>query len=208
MPVAPGPGFSARSALLFGFSGLMIAVALGIGVFWLANTGAEVEFRLGDSDFDAGQVGRISAEIAERGPILYSDVAGHDRDILLSHSGDDPAAGWLAFAARPAGAPRDCFFRWDPQRGLFELVLSGAEPGNGTGACGAVTMDATGRLSGGGTIESYPVTVDADDSIRVDINNPLPPDGQAPDQPADDTTAVDPADTSDTTTDTTTKDSP
>jgi len=187
MPVAPGPRINARSALLMGFSGVMIAVAVGIGVLWLANTSGDVEIRLGDSDFDAGQIERIAAEIAERGPILYSDVAGHDRDILLSHVGDVEAEGWLAFAARPDGAARDCFFVWDAQRGLFVLGdESGArsDPDDAGSGCGSLTMDALGNLSTGGVIESYPVTVDDDDSIRVDINNPLPQAAADPEAPA------------------------
>jgi len=135
----------------------------------------------------AGQIERIAAEIAERGPILYSDVAGHDRDILLSHVGDVEAEGWLAFAARPDGAARDCFFVWDAQRGLFVLGdESGArsDPDDAGSGCGSLTMDALGNLSTGGVIESYPVTVDDDDSIRVDINNPLPQAAADPEAPA------------------------
>ena len=45
--------------------------------------------RDGDSDFDAGRIGRISEEIDDRGPILYSDVAGRSRDLILP---DDDAA--------------------------------------------------------------------------------------------------------------------
>lgn len=175
MPVAPGPRINARSALLLGFTGVMIAVAAGIGALWLADTSGEVEIRLGDSDFDAGRTERIAAEIAERGPILYSDVAGRDRDILLVHDGDDPSSGWLALAARPEGSRRDCFFHWDAEQGLFELSGpqdSGAgNSGADTAVCGSVTMDAAGRLSTGDMIQSYPVTVDDDDNIRVDIGS-------------------------------------
>ena len=110
MPVARGPQMNARSAILVGITGVIIAVVLGGGVLFLANQSENVELQLGDTDFDAGQIGRISEEIDDRGPILYSDVARRRRDIILQHLGDDPEAGWFAFDARPIGAPRDCFF--------------------------------------------------------------------------------------------------
>ena len=70
MPVARGPQMNARSAILVGITGVMIAVVLGGGVLFLANQSENVELQLGDTDFDAGQIGRISEEIDDRGPIL------------------------------------------------------------------------------------------------------------------------------------------
>ena len=86
MPVARGPQMNARSAILVGITGVMIAVVLGGGVLFLANQSENVELQLGDTDFDAGQIGRISEEIDDRGPILYSDVAGRSRDIRRTES--------------------------------------------------------------------------------------------------------------------------
>ena len=150
MPVARGPQMNARSAVLVGLTGVMIALVLGGGVLFLANQGGDVEIRLGDTDFDAGQIGRISQEIDDRGPILYSDVAGRSRDIILQHLGDDPEAGWFAFDARPLGEPRDCFFEWNEEAD--------------------VTMDERGNLSTGELILTYPVTIDDGNNVRVDIN--------------------------------------
>ena len=166
MPVARGPQMNARSAVLVGLTGVMIAVVLGGGVQFLANQGGDVEIRLGDTDFNAGQIGRISEEIDDRGPILYSDVAGRPRDIILQHLGDDPEAGWFAFNARPAGEPRDCFFQWNESAGRFDLNT--VEGSNAT--CAEVTMDERGNLSTGELILTYPVTVDDDNNVRVDIN--------------------------------------
>ena len=92
MPVARGPQMNARSAILVGITGVMIAVVLGGGVLFLANQSENVELQLGDTDFDAGQIGRISEEIDDRGPILYSDVAGRRRDLILQHLGDVPGS--------------------------------------------------------------------------------------------------------------------
>ena len=166
MPVARGPQMNARSAVLVGLTGVMIALVLGGGVLFLASQGGDVEIQLGDTDFDAGQIGRISEEIDDRGPILYSDVAGRSRDIILQHLGDDPEAGWFAFDARPIGEPRDCFFEWNEAADRFELVTAEGSDAE----CADVTMDERGNLSTGGVIDTYPVTIDDDKNVRVDIN--------------------------------------
>ena len=46
MPVARGPQMNARSAVLVGLTGVMIALVLGGGVLFLANQGGDVEIRL------------------------------------------------------------------------------------------------------------------------------------------------------------------
>ncbi|MGB1504841.1 MAG: hypothetical protein ACPHDT_05090 [Acidimicrobiales bacterium] len=165
MPVARGPQMNARSAVLVGLTGIVIAVVLGGGVLFLASQGGDVEITLGDTDFDAGQIGRISEEIDDRGPILYSDVAGRSRDLILQHLGDIPEEGWLAFDARPIGEPRDCFFQWDADAQRFDLVTI-----VGAVECADVTMDERGNLSTGGTIDMYPVSIDDDKNVRVDLN--------------------------------------
>ena len=165
MPVARGPQMNARSAVVVGLTGVAIAIVLGGGVLLLASRGGDVEIQLGDTDFDAGQIGRISEEIDDRGPILYSDVAGRSRDLILQHIGDDPAAGWLAFNARPLGEPRDCFFEWNEAEARFDLVSVSAAV-----TCADVTMDERGNLSTGELISTYPVEIDADDNVRVDLN--------------------------------------
>ena len=106
MPVARGPQMNARNALVVGLTGVVIAVLLVIAVLWLADSGGNVEVRIGDQDFRDLDADRISAEIADRGPILFSDVAGGDRDIILQHLGDDPETGWFAFDARRVGDAR------------------------------------------------------------------------------------------------------
>jgi hypothetical protein len=153
MPVARGPRINTRSALLVGFTSVVIAVLLVVAVIWLANSSSKVEVNLGDSDFRDLDAQRISAEIAERGPILFSDVAGGDRDIILQHLGSDPGAGWIAFDARRAGDRRDCFFRWQPESSTF-----------------ANTCDESDVVDASGTgLTQYPVIVEAGE-VRVDSN--------------------------------------
>ncbi len=162
MPVARGPQINARSAIVVGIAGVLAALLLGAGVIWLAGSGSNVKIQLGDTDFDAGASHPISEEIADNGPLLYSDVGGGARDIILNHLGDDPDTGWFSFAARPANQPRTCFFQWNPAKELFELTSA-----DDSITCSDATADATGV--GDGVIQ-YPVKVDSNGSVRVDIN--------------------------------------
>lgn len=155
MPVARGPQINARQAVLLGLTGLLIALLIGGAVVWLASSGGDVEVNLGDTDFRDLDADRISAEIADRGPILFSDVGGGDRDIILQHIGDDPETGWLAFEARRPGDSRDCFFRWRPESGTFLNTCNESD-----------VVDAAGTGLG-----QYPVAV-VDGDVRVDINAP------------------------------------
>ena len=140
MPVARGPQINARNALLLGFTAVIIAVLLGVMV-WFATSQGNTEIVLGDRDFNAGKIGSQSREIRENGPILYSDVgSGGQRDIYVAHIGADPEQGWLAFAARRADDPRDCFFSWDPEADEFSLTSA---PGSST-SCDDVRTDAAG----------------------------------------------------------------
>jgi len=162
MPVARGPQINARSAITVGIAGVVFALLLGAGVIWLAGSGSNVKVQLGDSDFNAGASHPISAEIADNGPLLYSDVGGGARDLILNHLGDDPDSGWYSFAARPAGQPRACFFEWNKTTGVFELSTTDEST-----TCSTATADATGVGDG---VTQYPVAVDNNGSVRVDIN--------------------------------------
>lgn len=153
VPVARGPRIDLRSVLIVGLAGVVVAAALVVGVLWLAQSGGEVEIRLGDSDFRDLDADRISAEIADRGPILWPDVASGSRDIILQHQGEDPDTGWLAFEARRPGQSRDCFFEWLPEQGLFSNTCDRDD-----------TVDAQGT-----DLRHFEVVV-VDGDVRVDIN--------------------------------------
>ena len=138
---------------MVGLAGVAVALGLFLGMLLLARGGGDVEIRLGDRDFRDMETGRISAEIADRGPILFPDVAGGDRDIILQHLGDDPATGWLAFEARRPGQSRECTFTWRPEQGDF------------VNSC-----DATDVVDASGTgLRHFEVAV-VDGDVRVDIN--------------------------------------
>jgi hypothetical protein len=163
-PVARSQTHAGR-ALAVAAVGVGLALVLAFGVAVLANRGS-VDVQLGDETFQGQNAEDAAAQIAEGGPIVYADAAGGDRDIVLQHLGDDPETGWLAFAARPAAAPRSCSVRWRPAPsgdaadGVFELVdASGDE-----GACDDAEFPATGD-----GLPQYPVTV-RDGRLDVDLN--------------------------------------
>jgi hypothetical protein len=160
MPVARGPQINARSAVLVGITGVVIALLLGAMVVWVARSSDTVTVQLGDTTFDAGFTGRQSEEIAARGPILYADAGSRgERDIVVQHIGDDPAVGWLAFSARRVGDPRQCSVLWDTDRRVFDLVSS-----DENFACDEVTFNELGC-----GLDRLPVAV-IDDKVIVFLN--------------------------------------
>jgi hypothetical protein len=158
-PVARSQAHAGR-VLAVSIVGIALAVVAAFAIAVLANRGS-VEVRLGDDTF-AGQDAEAAADrIAEGGPILYPDAGGGDRDIYLQHEGDDPDRGWLAFAARPPGAPRECTLRWEGGDDVFRLL----DPdGQESGAC-----DGQEFPPDGSGLTQYPVTV-RDGKLDVDLN--------------------------------------
>ena len=153
MPVSSGPRPSLRAAIVVGLAGVVVALGLVGAVLLLTRTGTDVEIRLGDRDFRDMEIGRISAEIDDRGPILFGDVADGSLDIILQHIGEDPETGWYAFEARRTGQSRDCFFRWRPERSDF-----------------VNTCDPDDIVDPAGTgLRQFEVAV-VDGDVRVDIN--------------------------------------
>jgi len=142
---------------------VLATIGLVVLALSLAQRGT-VQVRLGDERFDAGQVERISPEIADRGPILYSDVAGGDRDILINHLGPDNDSGWFAFDARSPGSPRDCFLTWIEAEAELEDTCSAERFG-----------------PDGAGLEQYPAVV-VDGRVIVDLN--------AADRPPETTTTI------------------
>ena len=182
-----------RRGVVVGAAGVAAGLALVAAVVWLAGPSGQVELRLGDRDFRDLDAVRISAEIAKRGPVLFSDVAGGSRDIILQHLGADPESGWLAFEARRAGQDRRCFFQWraggDDDSGGD---ATGDGEGGGAGGGGDMGGSEDGAAVGGGEdgggghfvnscepddvvdargtgLVQFPVAV-IDGDIRVDIN--------------------------------------
>jgi hypothetical protein len=159
-PVEQSRGHAGRALLVAG-AGVVLALGIAFLVARAASQG-DVDVRLGSDTFSQQDAEEIAEEIAERGPILYADTAGGDRDIYLQHVGDDPESGWIAIAARPPGVSRACSIRWDPDEDVFRLLDSD----------GQVTDECDGREfpADGEGLPMYPVTVDSDGNLDVDLN--------------------------------------
>ncbi|MCX7619874.1 MAG: hypothetical protein N2037_03390 [Acidimicrobiales bacterium] len=154
-PVKPTT-ISPRTLALVAVSGVIAAVGLLIIVLIsvprLSESG-QIEVKLGSDKFDAGNKQARAESIASGGPLLFSDVAGGQRDIILQHLGDDPDIGWFAFEARRPGQNRECFLRWSADRQEFEDPCDG----------GAVPADGAGLVQ-------FPVEISNKGHVIIDLN--------------------------------------
>jgi hypothetical protein len=155
MPVSEGPKLNLPRTLVFALGSVALGIGLLVLVVWLAGSG-DVQFKLGDDTFAAGQAEARAETIArDRAPILFSSLS-RSRPIYLQHLGDDPAAGWYAIDARSPSDPSGCEagLTWDSAAQQF------------VDACAPDTVfppDGEGLLQ-------YGVTVDANGDIQVDLN--------------------------------------
>ncbi|MGH9258513.1 MAG: hypothetical protein ACRD08_01250 [Acidimicrobiales bacterium] len=161
-PVAQSRGHAGK-ALAVAAVGVVVALAVAFGVAQLASQG-KVDVRLGSDTFANQDADEIAEEIADTGPILYADTAGGDRDIVLQHLGDDPRQGWIALAARPPGVSRDCTIQVPSRNRDDPFRLLDAD-GEVSGECDGREFPPDGE-----GLPSYPVTVDADGKLDVDLN--------------------------------------
>lgn len=159
-PVARSQGHAGR-ALAVAAAGVVVAIGVAAALAVLANRGT-VDVRLGSDTFAEHDAEDAARDIAENGPILLPDLAGGDRDIYLQHFGDDPDEGWIAFAARPPGVSRSCTLQWRGDDEVFRLVDSA---GKVSGECDGREFPADGE-----GLPTYPVTVDADGTLDIDLN--------------------------------------
>lgn len=154
-PVEKRTPRSTTTAILVAAAGVVAGIGLMLFMVNLASQGGDsLDIRLGDDRFPAGPAdgdGGRAATVAEGGPILFADVAGGDRDIILQHLGDDPLTGWSAFSATAPGKPRDCFLQWHADREQFEDCDGDIFPADGEG------------------LTTYPVEIEGGE-LFVDIN--------------------------------------
>ena len=152
MPVAKSQGHAGKALLIAAVS---VVLLLGLA-FLVANAASkgDVEIRLGDDRFNAGQVDNLAGGIDEGGglPFLYQDLIGGDRHLFVQHRGDDPDVGWVAFGAF---VPEDPECRVEIDRERKALV-------------NACDEDETFPLDGSG-LRYYPTTVE-DGRLYVDLN--------------------------------------
>jgi hypothetical protein len=158
-PVARRRGHTGR-ALVVSTAVVLLLVGVAFGVALLASQG-DVEVRLGDDTFPAGEAESMAEQITEGGPVPFSDVAGGSRDIVLQHLGSDHRRGWLALAARPPGTSRECSIQWQADDEVFRLLDPDGEV---TGECDGRELppDGTG-------LPQYPVEI-REGELYVDLN--------------------------------------
>jgi hypothetical protein len=155
VPVAKRTRIDGRSALVVGATGVVVALVIGLFVFYLAGRD-DIQVRLGDDRFQDINAVSVAEKIAQDGPIIYQDLAGGSRDIFVQHLGDDPEQGWLAFDVRPAGEARECALSWQPDQQQFV----------DNGACSesfTFPPDGTG-------LPQYPASVNDDGKVVIDLN--------------------------------------
>lgn len=146
-------------ALVVAAAGVVLALGGAAAIAFLVGRGT-VEWQPGDDTFNAGEAQRVAAVIATDGPIPYPDPVGGERDIVLQHLGEDAEDGWMAFDARPRGAPRQCTIQWQADQELFHLLDENGE----------VTDDCDGREfpADGGALPQYPVSID-DGNVMITV---------------------------------------
>jgi hypothetical protein len=152
MPVAQSRGHAGKALAIAGVAIALIAV---VTIFVaLAASRGDVEIKLGDERFNAGDTNSISERIADDGglPALYPDLVNGDRPIFVQHTGDDPDEGWVAFGA------------FDPDRPTCLVEIDRAE----MVLVNACDPDVTYPLDGEG-LRFYPTTVEGG-RVIVDIN--------------------------------------
>jgi len=101
--------------LLLGF----VVVAIFIGVVWVAaaTVGSDRSTtNLGDERFEDVRASQVVKNVAEGGPTFYRDLTGGDRDIWITHIGNDPSTGFVVLSAV---APSGCLVQWDAASGDF-----------------------------------------------------------------------------------------
>ncbi len=177
MPVEQRSGSSQVRAIAFGVVAVVVAVAVAWAfIVWASRGDGPVQLRLGDDVFTAGQAERLSAQVAQEGPVLFSDVSGRGQlqPIYVAHFGDDPRLQWAPVSAVAPGAQEGCFLVWSVERNLFEERANVDGAGRSVGElCRDVTWSADGSSgSDGSALEVVPWRVDAEGNLVIDLRPP------------------------------------
>ncbi|HZB39660.1 MAG TPA: hypothetical protein VE487_01770 [Ilumatobacter sp.] len=111
--VVPVLGGAAVLALIALFTWLMAA--------FISGGGGEGSERLAPSTFTVGNVEGLSETVAEDGPLFFPELgtAIGTRSIVIEHTGDDPADGWVVYWAYPADRDSTCIVEQVPGTAQF-----------------------------------------------------------------------------------------
>ena len=118
MPKESAPPVKKRSplvrALLPNVGGIVILGLIGLMLWgfaaFISRGGTATSERLAPSNLRVGSVQNAADIVNEDGPILFADLATNRgaRTIVLDHTGDDPAQGWVVYFGYPADGDEDC----------------------------------------------------------------------------------------------------
>ncbi|MFT6813001.1 MAG: hypothetical protein ACI91Q_001298 [Gammaproteobacteria bacterium] len=101
-------------ALLPNVGGIVILGLIGLMLWgfaaFISRGGTATSERLAPSNLRVGSVQNAADIVTEDGPILFADLATNrgTRTIVLDHTGDDPAIGWVIYFGYPANGNEDC----------------------------------------------------------------------------------------------------
>jgi hypothetical protein len=169
MPVERRSGRQQVTSVVFALVAIALAVGLAWGMLSLASGGdGPVRLQLGDDEFDAGQAARLSRQIQEDGPTLFSDVSGRGQlqPIVVNHFGDDPEIRWVAFPAVAPGASEGCFLAWNAELEVFEERRT--PEGGGRDDVGERCSNLTFPPNGEG-LEQFGWQVDDEGNLIIDV---------------------------------------
>jgi hypothetical protein len=152
VPVAQSRGHAGKALLVAGVS-VVLLLGLAFLVAQAASRG-DVDIKLGDARYSAGQVESIAKSIDDEGglPLLFPDLVGGDRPLYVQHLEKSPLRGWVAFGAFDPDDP-SCAVQID--RDAKVLV-------NACDTTVTYPLDGTG-------LRYYPTTVEGN-RLYVDIN--------------------------------------
>jgi hypothetical protein len=72
---------------------------------------------LGDDFFRNIRASDILVSVGAGGPVFFADLTDGKRDIYVTHLGDDPVEGFVAFSARHPDT--GCLVQWEPADDQF-----------------------------------------------------------------------------------------
>lgn len=89
---------------------LIMLFTYAMAVLISGSDGPEASERLAPRTIELGNVENRARDVAEGGPLLFPglNTSIGERSLVLHHEGDDPATGWVVFAAHPADRPMSC----------------------------------------------------------------------------------------------------
>ncbi len=163
MPVAQSETSPLRQALLVGLAaamGLLAILFLVTQAGRLTGDTGQIGLDPGDRIYRPGDVESLAEAVADGGPLLLPDLAGGDDDVILQHLGDEPEDGWVALSPRELAAPRECQVQWTAEDRTFVDSCQGTVyPEDGAG------------------LPTYPVDIDDEGRLSIDLNVVIPPAG-------------------------------